>query len=50
MDFSRALISMTSKLGATEMNSLIRPSRGVAAGQEEASVPRAWWVKGRQGK
>src|SRR5271169_3630929 len=32
VDFSRALIFMTSNLGASEMNSLLRPNLGFAAG------------------
>src|SRR5438045_8836334 len=35
VDFSRALIFMTSNLGATEMNSILRPSLGFAAGERE---------------
>src|SRR5690348_572877 len=35
VDFSRALIFMTSNLGASEMNSLMRPSLGFAAGEAE---------------
>ncbi|HTS66081.1 MAG TPA: AAA family ATPase [Candidatus Acidoferrales bacterium] len=35
VDFSRALIFMTSNLGASEMNSLLRPNLGFAAGEEE---------------
>src|SRR6201993_1443804 len=35
VDFSRALIFMTSNLGASEMNSILRPSLGFAAGDQE---------------
>jgi ATP-dependent Clp protease ATP-binding subunit ClpB len=35
VDFSRALIFMTSNLGASEMNSLMRPSLGFGAGEVE---------------
>src|SRR5689334_9656946 len=35
VDFSRALIFMTSNLGAAEMNSIIRPNLGLAAGEDE---------------
>jgi ATP-dependent Clp protease ATP-binding subunit ClpB len=35
VDFSRALIFMTSNLGASEMNSLLRPNLGFAAGESE---------------
>jgi ATP-dependent Clp protease ATP-binding subunit ClpA len=35
VDFSRALIFMTSNLGAAEMNSIIRPNLGFAAGEDE---------------
>jgi ATP-dependent Clp protease ATP-binding subunit ClpA len=35
VDFSRALIFMTSNLGATEMNSILRPNLGFAAGEDE---------------
>src|SRR5436190_607666 len=35
VDFSRALIFMTSNLGATEMNSIMRPNLGFAAGESE---------------
>src|SRR5690242_20444812 len=38
VDFSRALIFMTSNLGAKEMNSLIRPSLGFAAGEAEKAA------------
>ena len=37
VDFSRALIFMTSNLGASEMNSILRPSLGFAAGECERS-------------
>jgi ATP-dependent Clp protease ATP-binding subunit ClpB len=33
VDFSRAIIFMTSNLGATEMNALLRPNLGFAAGE-----------------
>src|SRR3984885_12392695 len=35
VDFSRALIFMTSNLGASEMNSILRPNLGFAAGAGE---------------
>src|SRR5580765_5119453 len=35
VDFSRAMIFMTSNLGATEMNSILRPSLGFAACEAE---------------
>jgi ATP-dependent Clp protease ATP-binding subunit ClpA len=35
VDFSRALIFMTSNLGAVEMNSILRPNLGFAAGEDE---------------
>src|SRR5438477_8534339 len=35
VDFSRALIFMTSNLGATEMGSILRPNLGFAAGDAE---------------
>ena len=35
VDFSRALIFMTSNLGAGEMNSILRPNLGFAAGEAE---------------
>src|SRR5215475_1551027 len=35
VDFSRALIFMTSNLGAAEMNSIMRPNLGFAAGESE---------------
>src|SRR6266487_3881274 len=35
VDFSRALIFMTSNLGASEMNSIMRPNLGFAAGECE---------------
>ena len=35
VDFSRALIFMTSNLGAPEMNSILRPNLGFAAGDAE---------------
>src|SRR5882757_5990183 len=35
VDFSRALIFMTSNLGAAEMNSILRPNLGFAAGECE---------------
>ncbi|HLK51498.1 MAG TPA: AAA family ATPase [Bryobacteraceae bacterium] len=41
VDFSRALIFMTSNLGASEMNSLIRPSLGFAAGEAEKAAAEA---------
>jgi ATP-dependent Clp protease ATP-binding subunit ClpB len=41
VDFSRALIFMTSNLGASEMNSIIRPSVGFAAGEAEKLAAQA---------
>ena len=41
VDFSRALIFMTSNLGAGEMNAVIRPSLGFAAGEAEAVAAKA---------
>jgi len=35
VDFSRSLIFMTSNLGASEMNSILRPNLGFAAGEDE---------------
>jgi ATP-dependent Clp protease ATP-binding subunit ClpB len=35
VDFSRAMIFMTSNLGAREMNSILRPNLGFAAGETE---------------
>jgi ATP-dependent Clp protease ATP-binding subunit ClpA len=35
VDFSRALIFMTSNLGAAEMNAILRPNLGFTAGQSE---------------
>ena len=35
VDFSRAMIFMTSNLGASEMNSILRPSLGFASGELE---------------
>jgi ATP-dependent Clp protease ATP-binding subunit ClpA len=35
VDFSRALIFMTSNLGASEMSSILRPNLGFAAGESE---------------
>jgi ATP-dependent Clp protease ATP-binding subunit ClpA len=35
VDFSRALIFMTSNLGAADMNSMLRPNLGFAAGEAE---------------
>jgi ATP-dependent Clp protease ATP-binding subunit ClpA len=35
VDFSRALIFMTSNLGAAEMNAILRPNLGFAAGEDE---------------
>jgi ATP-dependent Clp protease ATP-binding subunit ClpA len=35
VDFSRALIFLTSNLGAAEMNSILRPNLGFAAGESE---------------
>ena len=38
VDFSKALIFMTSNLGASEMNSLMQPSLGFAAGEAEKAA------------
>ena len=38
VDFSRAVIFMTSNLGAKEMNSILRPNLGFAAGESEKIV------------
>jgi len=38
VDFSRAMIFMTSNLGATEMNSILRPNLGFAASEAEHQV------------
>src|SRR5438477_1443067 len=35
VDFTNSLIFMTSNLGATEMNSILRPNLGFAAGEDE---------------
>ena len=49
VDFSRAMIFMTSNLGATEMNELIRPKLGFLASESArqdapvASGPRVGW-------
>jgi len=37
VDFSRALIFMTSNLGAAEMGSILRPNLGFSAGEQERS-------------
>ena len=37
VDFSRAMIFMTSNLGASEMNSILRPTMGFAAGEADKS-------------
>ena len=39
VDFSRAIIFLTSNLGATEMNSILRPSLGFAARDAERTRP-----------
>lgn len=41
VDFSRALIFMTSNLGASEMNAIMRPSLGFAAGEAEKIAAQA---------
>ncbi len=41
VDFSRAVIFMTSNLGAKEMNAIIRPSLGFAAGEVEQAAAQA---------
>lgn len=38
VDFSRTLIFMTSNLGASEMNSILRPNLGFAAGDRERRI------------
>src|ERR1700687_2137506 len=38
VDFSRAIIFMTSNLGAAEMNSILRPRLGFAAGDSERNA------------
>src|SRR5689334_2289067 len=38
VDFSRAMIFMTSNLGAAEMSSLMRPNLGFAAGEREKAL------------
>ncbi len=38
VDFSRAMIFMTSNLGANEMNSILRPKLGFAASEVERSI------------
>lgn len=40
VDFSRTIIFMTSNLGAGEMNSILRPSLGFAAGEAEKMAAR----------
>jgi ATP-dependent Clp protease ATP-binding subunit ClpB len=40
VDFSRAMIFMTSNLGAGEMNNILRPSLGFAAGEAEKLAAR----------
>jgi ATP-dependent Clp protease ATP-binding subunit ClpA len=40
VDFSRALIFMTSNLGAAEMGSIMRPNVGFAAGEIERTALR----------
>ena len=35
VDFSRAMIFMTSNLGAAEMSSILRPNLGFAAGESD---------------
>jgi len=46
VDFSRAMIFMTSNLGASEMNSIMRPSLGFAAGEAEQLAARM--LEGKQ--
>ena len=41
VDFSRTVIFMTSNLGAKEMNAIIRPSLGFAAGESEQVAAQA---------
>ncbi len=40
VDFSRAMIFMTSNLGAAEMGSIMRPKLGFAAGEVERQMRR----------
>ena len=46
VDFSRALIFMTSNLGATEMSALMNPRLGFNAGETSRQSPK-WneWTK-----
>src|SRR5437660_8759734 len=50
VDFSRALIFMTSNLGAAEMNSILRPNLGFAAGAAESSRAAGVLDEGLSGK
>src|SRR5438270_4780078 len=50
VDFSRALIFMTSNLGASEMNSIMRPNLGFAAGASERSRAAGVLDDGLSGK
>jgi ATP-dependent Clp protease ATP-binding subunit ClpB len=50
VDFSRAMIFMTSNLGATEMNSIIRPKLGFGAGEMERRRNGGEVEDGLQGK
>ena len=40
VDFSRAIIFMTSNLGASEMNAILRPKLGFSAGEPDAKICR----------
>ena len=48
VDFSHAMIFMTSNLGASEMNNIIRPSLGFAAGEAEQLAARMLEGKGSE--
>src|SRR5438552_15354399 len=50
VDFGRALIFMTSNLGASEMNSIMRPNLGFAAGAAERSRAAGVLDEGLSGK
>jgi ATP-dependent Clp protease ATP-binding subunit ClpB len=50
VDFSRAMIFMTSNLGATEMSSIIRPKLGFGAGEVERQRANGEIDDGLQGK
>jgi ATP-dependent Clp protease ATP-binding subunit ClpA len=50
VDFSRALIIMTSNLGASEMNSILRPNLGFAAAESERKLAAGEVDAGLTGK